>query len=222
MDSVTITLTTAGSATGPFDLYSNLDGYTTAFETSVSKSSLVAGYLSTVVPTGTSTIRVTSTGACTNYIDIPVTGITTSTTTSTTTSPPTTTTTSTTTSTTTATMVSLGVNGKKSSGAGGTLYMWYSTDGGTTWTILNGGTNSGVLNTTCTPLGTTASYPLGTVFTIMMSDISGPALSTNYSVNVSEGGSCPGTVSDCTHNTATPVAGGVLTIWSTGNIATSC
>lgn len=84
-DEVLITLTTAGAATGPFNLYSNLDGYTTAFETGVSQGALIAGYLSILVPTGTTTIRVTSTGACTNSVDLPVTGITTSTTTSTTT-----------------------------------------------------------------------------------------------------------------------------------------
>jgi hypothetical protein len=82
-DQVLITLTTAGAATGPFDLYSNLDGYTTAFETGVSQASLVAGYLSVLVPTGTTTVRVTSTGSCTNHIDISITGITTTTTTTT-------------------------------------------------------------------------------------------------------------------------------------------
>lgn len=90
---VLITLTTAGADTGPFNLYSNVDSYTTAFETSVAKSALVAGYLSTVVPASTNTIRVKSTGLCTNYIDIYVTGS--GTTTTTTTGTPTTTTTTT-------------------------------------------------------------------------------------------------------------------------------
>jgi hypothetical protein len=76
---VLITLTTAGIDAGPFDLYSNVDGYTTAFETGVSKSALVAGYTSNLVPNSTITVRVRSTGVCTNFIDIPIGGITTTT-----------------------------------------------------------------------------------------------------------------------------------------------
>jgi hypothetical protein len=89
--SVTITLTTPGGDTGPFDLYSNADGYVSAFETGVSKSSLTSGYLSTLVPDGSTIVRVKSTGTCTNYIDITISGApttTTSTTTTTTTAPP--------------------------------------------------------------------------------------------------------------------------------------
>ena len=67
---VLITLTTAGADSGPFDLYTELDGYTTPFETGVTKSSLLAGYTSTLVPDYATIIRVTSTGDCINYIDI--------------------------------------------------------------------------------------------------------------------------------------------------------
>lgn len=81
---VLITLTTAGADSGPFDLYSNLDGYVSAFETGVSKSSLLAGYSSALVPNGTTIVRIKSTGICTNYIDVTV--VTTTTTTSTSTS----------------------------------------------------------------------------------------------------------------------------------------
>jgi hypothetical protein len=91
---VLITLTIAGSDSGPFDLYSNVDGYTTAFETNVSKSALLAGYTSNLVPNGTTSIRVQSEGVCVNYIDIII-STTTTTTTSTTTSSTTTTTTTT-------------------------------------------------------------------------------------------------------------------------------
>ena len=104
MQSILITLTTAGADTDNFSLYTDLDGYTTPIETGVSKASLVAGYVSTIVPDGATVIRVQSVSSCTNYVDFPITGITTtttSTTTSTTTIEPTTTTTSTTTSTTT-------------------------------------------------------------------------------------------------------------------------
>lgn len=100
---VLITLTTAGTDTGPFDLYSNADGYVSAFETGVSKAALQAGYSSSLVPNTATIIRVKSTGVCSNYIDIPLTGTTTTTTsssstttTSTTSAPPPPTTTTTT------------------------------------------------------------------------------------------------------------------------------
>jgi len=79
---VLITLTVAGADSGPFNLYSNLYGYTSAFETNVAKVDLLAGYPSALVPDYTTIIRVVSTGDCTNYIDIPLTSITTTTTTS--------------------------------------------------------------------------------------------------------------------------------------------
>ena len=97
---VLITLTTAGADSGPFDLYSNLDGYTSAFETGVSKAALLAGYSSALVPDYTTVIRVLSTGDCTNYIDIVLFS---PTTTSTSTLPVTTTTTTTSSITTTTT-----------------------------------------------------------------------------------------------------------------------
>jgi hypothetical protein len=80
---VLITLTTAGTDSGPFDLYSDLDGYTSAFESGVSKASLLAGYASALVPDYTNIIRVKSNGDCVNYIDIPLPGYTTTTTTTT-------------------------------------------------------------------------------------------------------------------------------------------
>jgi len=93
MATATITLTTAGTGTGPFDLYSDVDGYVTPFETGVSKSALVSGYTTSLVYNGTTIIRVQSNSiGCTNYVDLPVSGITTTTTTSTTTSTTTTTT----------------------------------------------------------------------------------------------------------------------------------
>ena len=71
--SAIITLTgTVGTDAGPFDLRSNVDSYTTPFESSISKASLVSGYTSSVVPNLTSTVRVQSVGTCTNYIDIGV------------------------------------------------------------------------------------------------------------------------------------------------------
>ena len=69
---VLITLTTAGADTGNFNLYSNVDGYVSAFETGVAKSALVAGYVSYVVPVSTTIVRVKSDATCKNYIDIPI------------------------------------------------------------------------------------------------------------------------------------------------------
>jgi len=86
---ITITLTTAGTDTGPFSLFSNVDGYITAFETGVLKSALVAGYITSLAPVGTTIVRIQSTGVCTNYIDIVLTGSPTSTTSTTTTTCPT-------------------------------------------------------------------------------------------------------------------------------------
>jgi hypothetical protein len=82
---VLITLTVAGADSGPFNLYSNLDGFTAAFESGVSKAALLAGYSSALVPDFTTTIKVLSTGDCTNYIDIVLSSLTTTTTS---TSPP--------------------------------------------------------------------------------------------------------------------------------------
>ncbi len=79
---VFITLTTAGLDSGPFDLYSNLDGFISAFESGVSKAALEAGYASSLVPDFTTAIRVKSNGVlCTNYIDIFLENTTTTTTT---------------------------------------------------------------------------------------------------------------------------------------------
>ena len=76
---VLITLTQTGADTGPFDLFSDLDGYIFPFATAVPKSSLIAGYTSAFVPDYSNFIRVKSVGNCTTYIDIPVTGIVTTT-----------------------------------------------------------------------------------------------------------------------------------------------
>jgi hypothetical protein len=79
---VLITLTIAGANTGPFNLYSDVDGFVAPFESGVSKSALLAGYISVLVPLGTTTIRVVSFGECTNTTDISVITTTTTTTTS--------------------------------------------------------------------------------------------------------------------------------------------
>jgi hypothetical protein len=110
---VLITLTTAGMDTGPFNLYTNIDGYTIPFEVNVSKLSLEGGFVSFLVPDTASIIRVQSVNSlCTNYVNIPLT-LTTTTTTSTST-------TSTTSSTTTiAPLEDFTVSGETSEAIGG-------------------------------------------------------------------------------------------------------
>lgn len=66
-----VTLTLSGTNTGPFNLYSNVDGYTSAFATNVDKALLISGYPATV-PNGTTVVRIMSNGDCTNFIDVNV------------------------------------------------------------------------------------------------------------------------------------------------------
>lgn len=74
--SVQITLTTAGIETGAFDLYSNIDGYATAFETNISRATLLAGYTSNLVPDGTTIIKCKSnTSKCTNAVLLNISGL---------------------------------------------------------------------------------------------------------------------------------------------------
>ena len=89
---VLITLTTVGIDCSTFDIYSDVDGFISAFETDVPKASLSAGFSSANVPDGTTVIRVKAKGVCTNYIDITLSTITTTTTTSSTSTTTTTTT----------------------------------------------------------------------------------------------------------------------------------
>lgn len=71
---VIITIAAAGTDTGPFNIFSNLD-YVTPFATGIAKSALLAGYTSTVVPDGATSVRVKSNSAsCTNYVDMSITG----------------------------------------------------------------------------------------------------------------------------------------------------
>lgn len=72
MQNITITLTTAGASTGPFDIYTDDDGYATPIETGIAKVSFLTGYTSSVVPDGATVIRLKSTGDCTNYVDFPI------------------------------------------------------------------------------------------------------------------------------------------------------
>lgn len=148
---VLITLTTAGSDTGPFDLYSDADSYASPFETGVSKALLTAGYLSTLVPNAATIIRVESTSVlCTNYIDLPLFTTTTTTSSSTSTTSTTSSTTSstttevpppppsTTTTTTSEDLVDVVLYARHDPGASTfpVLKFAYSVDGGSSWTAV--------------------------------------------------------------------------------------
>lgn len=83
---VLVTLTLAGTDTGPFNLYSNVDGFVNIIATGVTRAALLAGYSLTGVPDTATVIRAKSTGTCTNYIDMSIIGGTTTTTSSSSTS----------------------------------------------------------------------------------------------------------------------------------------
>lgn len=79
---VIITIAAAGSDTGPFNIYSDVDAYVTAFASGIAKASLLAGYTSSAVPDAATSVRVKSNNdTCTNYVDMAITGSTTTTTT---------------------------------------------------------------------------------------------------------------------------------------------
>jgi hypothetical protein len=136
---VLITLTTAGADTGPFNLYSDVDGYVTPFETGVSKSALLAGYTSTSVPDAATVLRVKSASTlCTNYINLSLTTTTTTTSTSSTT----------TTTTTSQDLVDVVLYARHDPGASTfpILAFAYSVDGGSSWTAIG----SSFTDTSCT------------------------------------------------------------------------
>ena len=81
---ILITLTTVGTDCSTFDIYSNVDGFLSAFETDVPKNSLLTGFSSANVPDGTTVIRVKAKGLCSNYIDLQLINATTTTTSTTT------------------------------------------------------------------------------------------------------------------------------------------
>lgn len=67
-----ITTPSSSEDTGPFYLFSNVDGFTVPFEKNIPRLNMLAGYVSTVVPNGTTTIRIKSEGYCIEYVDVPV------------------------------------------------------------------------------------------------------------------------------------------------------
>lgn len=69
---VLVTFGSFGTDPGPFNLYSNIDGYASPFAIGVTQLQLVGGYASNTCPDGTTTIRVKSTGVCLTQVDLPV------------------------------------------------------------------------------------------------------------------------------------------------------
>lgn len=69
---IIITLSAAGLGTGPYDIYSNSDGYTTPVATAIPQSILASGYYVTV-PDSATAVRVQSVNStCSNYVDISI------------------------------------------------------------------------------------------------------------------------------------------------------
>lgn len=91
---VIVTLTSPGVDVGPFNLFSNVN-LVTPLVSSISRAALIAGYTLNSVPDAATFIRVTSTGTCTNSLDINIVNPAITTTTSTTTNGGTTTSTTT-------------------------------------------------------------------------------------------------------------------------------
>lgn len=65
-----IQIGTLGVDTGPFNLYSDVNGFTAPFEMGVSRNELSKGYPTDKVPDTTAIIRVVSTGISKNFLDI--------------------------------------------------------------------------------------------------------------------------------------------------------
>ena len=78
---LTVGLNSIGPDAGPFDIYTNADGFCNPIATDVSRIDLLIdpGYVITF-PGGATIVRIKSTGRCLNYIDIPITNCTTTTT----------------------------------------------------------------------------------------------------------------------------------------------
>lgn len=70
-----------GSDAGPFDLFTDADGYITPFATNVSNTSLYGGYLTNSVPDIATTIKLVSKGNCNTVVFFTITGHTTTSTT---------------------------------------------------------------------------------------------------------------------------------------------
>lgn len=209
---VLITLTTAGANVGPFNLYSDVDGFTSPFELGISTASLVAGYTSTLVPNAATIIRLKSNGTCLNYIDLSITGTTTTSLTTTTS-----TSTTSTTSTTTAAPTLMSVCIMNSTGAVLSNFTVYFTVGGTNSNCAS--LTNITLPTSPNTCGTTAVAIVGSnqltlvdnfiSNTISINDVRDQTTGTSLSYTSSGGGSHSVTISSLTL-TALNITHGIL------------
>jgi uncharacterized protein (TIGR02145 family) len=177
-----ILLTTPTTDAGPFNLYSNIGGFTSAFATNVSKATLLGGYVATV-PTGTTVVRIISIGDCTNYIDfevgegpIPTTSTTSTTTSTSTTSSSTTTSTSTSTtstSTSTSTTTSTTTASPTTTTTTTTAAPTTTTTSTSTSTSTTTSTSTSTTTTTIGPLNFDVSYTCVGTITITGSNVRG-------------------------------------------------
>ena len=74
MKSGIIRLTSAGTDTGPFYLYSDADGFMTPFERNIAKIDLLStNFIVNTIPDAATIVRIHSTNTiCANYVDITI------------------------------------------------------------------------------------------------------------------------------------------------------
>jgi len=195
---ILIDLSVAGINTGPFNLYSDADGYVTAFALNVTRQQLLDGYPA-VVTNGTTNIKLQSlSDICPNDTIIPVNTTTSTTSTTTTlncsfvvnaqevTTTTTTTATPTTTTTTTAPGISVSLQIGDSSCSGGICGLTGNISTITVYTSTGTAVDGDIIYTTnqlITPYTTTRILRKGT--SIMIVDGSG-----NLSLECNSGGGC--------------------------------
>ena len=208
-----ITLTIASTDTGPFDLYSNINGYISAFAVNITRAQLLTGYSTDAIPDFATIIRIMSIGNCNNYIDVPIptclligTGVITippPTTTTTTTLPLTTTTTSSSTSTTTSTTTVIPLTTTTSTSTS------TSTTTTTTLPLTTTTTSSSTSTTTST---TTVQPPLPVTGLIWNTTVNNPCNATPWVIsnqnlkiryNITNSVNCGGTCDSLQTGTAT-------------------
>ena len=146
---VVIQLISANPDTGPFNLYSNSDVFTTPFATGISRATMLAGYSTSAVPSNATIIRVTSTGTCQNSVDMPIAGVVTTTTTTTTGGGGTTTTT-----TTAPPILCYTYNGQNNNEIEATIF-WTNCDGTSGSQVVNPGSFS---DSFCAQQGSVAGF----------------------------------------------------------------
>lgn len=70
---ILIQASNVGSDAGPFNLFSQVNGFTEAFETGITAAQLLIGFVSYNVPAGTTVVRIISNNPeCQNYVDVDV------------------------------------------------------------------------------------------------------------------------------------------------------